>query len=162
VSVQLSKTLWLNLVHAKKFTIVCNRSEFASCTQRHILKDSRSCCNWAFFSSVMKPIPYIFWRDILRMENQVFGKSQCSAKFFLCEIWVDYVRNVCKKLVYCCFNIPQIWPILFFWCFKLNTSSISHQQAVVENFLQFYILQSKDVASGPGATRYYCSCMASV
>jgi hypothetical protein len=50
----------------------------------------------------------------LEYKLPVFGKSHGSAKFFLWEIWVDYVQNVCKKIVYCCLNIPQIWPTLFF------------------------------------------------
>jgi hypothetical protein len=33
----------------------------------------------------------------LELKIPVFYKSQYSAKFFLREILVDYVRNVCKK-----------------------------------------------------------------
>jgi hypothetical protein len=42
----------------------------------------------------------------LEWKIPVFGKSECSAKFFLREIWVDYVQNFCKKIVYGCLNVP--------------------------------------------------------
>jgi hypothetical protein len=75
------------------------------------------------------------WGDIFRIENpSVFGKSQCSAKFFLWEIRVDYVRKVCEKIVYCCLNIPQISSTLIFQRFKLNLSLISHQLVVAEHW----------------------------
>jgi hypothetical protein len=88
----------------------------------------------------------------LDLKNPVFGKSQCSGKFFLWEIWVDYVRNVCKQIVYCCIYIPLIWPTLFLQRFKLNISSISHQQAVAVHWdlTNTDIFQSKDVASDQG------------
>jgi hypothetical protein len=75
--------------------------------------------------------------------------------FFLWEIWVDYVQKVCNKKVYCCLNIPYIWPTLFFQRFKLNISSISHQQAIAERWdlPNTEIFQSKDIASGWGSLK---------
>jgi hypothetical protein len=53
------------------------------------------------------------------------------------------------KIVYNCLNIPQIRPTHFFQQFKLNISSISHQQAVAEHWdlPNTEIFQSKTVAS---------------
>jgi hypothetical protein len=53
--------------------------------------------------SFFKLCDFLYRGDIFRIENpSVF----LFFKFFLLEIWVDYVQKVCKKIVYCCLNIP--------------------------------------------------------
>jgi hypothetical protein len=52
---------------------------------------------WHLFYFYLHPFYMV---HVLRWHLQkisVFGKSQCLAKFFLWEIWVDYVQNVCIK-----------------------------------------------------------------
>jgi hypothetical protein len=82
--------------------------------------------------------------DIFRIENPTVWQIPMLSQIFLWEIWVDYVWNVCKKIVYCCLNI---WPTLFSQPFKLNISSISHQQAVTGICHTTEIFQSKDAAT---------------
>jgi hypothetical protein len=57
--------------------------------------------------------------------------------FYLRELWLDFEQNICKKIVDCCLNIPEIRPTLFFQCFKLDIFSISYQQAVVVEHRDF-------------------------
>jgi hypothetical protein len=77
----------------------------------------------------------------------VFGKSQCSVKVFLLELWVDYVQNMCK-------TSSLIFLRNYQHCFSNISNSIYSQffirQAVAEhwNLPNTEIFQSKDVASG--------------
>jgi hypothetical protein len=49
----------------------------------------------------------LFRSDIFRIENpSVWQIPVFSQIFYLREIWQDFEQNVCKKIVYCCLNIP--------------------------------------------------------
>jgi hypothetical protein len=76
------------------------------------------------------------WGEIFRKENpSVWQITMFSQICPMRNMGIDYVRNICKKKVYFCLTIPQIWPTLFF----SNVSEIhyilesSHQQAVAEH-----------------------------